>query len=182
MKPWKRIEPTEVLFDSWKHIARKHFIRGDGGIAVMETDGAEGSIDVAVVALTPENTVVIAKQFRPGPEKVMNELPGGMADKGEEPESAALRELQEETGYTTNEPLEYIGTIYRNAYANQKSMYFIARDCFDTGNGQVLDKNEEVEVAILKITEVLDCAKNGNMTDVAAIYFAYDTLKLLEKT
>jgi ADP-ribose pyrophosphatase len=180
MKPWKRTEPTRVLFSGWKHIVEKHFVRNDGNIAVMETDGEERSADVAVIALTPTNQVIIAEQFRAGPEKIMQELPGGMVDQGEACEVAALRELEEETGYVTSTPLQLLGTIYRNAYTNQKTMYYLATNCEPSGSGQKLDSNEEVLVRTLSITDVFNVAKRGNMTDVAAVFMAYDTLKALE--
>ena len=54
---------------------------------------------VAVCAVTPNNEVVLVKQFRKPAEKPLLELPAGKLEKDEDREEAAKRELAEETGY-----------------------------------------------------------------------------------
>ena len=58
---------------------------------------------VNVVALTDGGDVVMVRQYRHGAEELTLEIPGGMVDPGEAPESAAARELLEETGYRARE-------------------------------------------------------------------------------
>jgi ADP-ribose pyrophosphatase len=62
-------------------------------------DILDGGRTVAVVAVTEDDRVVMVCQFRPGPGKVLLELPGGNVDGGESVEAAAERELLEETGF-----------------------------------------------------------------------------------
>ena len=54
---------------------------------------------VNVVALTPEDEIILVKQFRFGRGEVTIEIPGGVVDQGEDHAAAARRELVEETGY-----------------------------------------------------------------------------------
>ncbi|RIN26627.1 NUDIX hydrolase, partial [Staphylococcus succinus] len=54
---------------------------------------------VAVCAITPNNEVILVKQFRKPAEKVMLEIPAGKLELNEIREDAAKRELEEETGY-----------------------------------------------------------------------------------
>ncbi len=72
----------------------------DGSTADWDIFGGHRS--VAVVAITPGGEVVLARQFRPGPGMVLNELPGGYVEDGDEIAVAAARELLEETGYAGN--------------------------------------------------------------------------------
>ncbi|KAJ7582485.1 NUDIX hydrolase domain-like protein [Mycena floridula] len=53
----------------------------------------------------PVSTVVI-EQYRPPIDKVIIELPAGLIDEGETPEQAAIRELQEETGFKADSVIE----------------------------------------------------------------------------
>ena len=57
---------------------------------------------VSVVAETSDDHIVLVKQYRPAVDRITTELPSGRVDPGETPEAAALRELEEETGYTAN--------------------------------------------------------------------------------
>src|ERR1044071_2842229 len=58
---------------------------------------------VNVIALTKEREIVLIEQFRHGSGEVILEIPGGMIDDGEESETAARRELLEETGFSAAE-------------------------------------------------------------------------------
>src|SRR3982751_3314867 len=55
---------------------------------------------VNVVALTPDDRLVLVRQFRYGVNEFSLEIPGGVMEAGEDPIVAGLRELREETGYT----------------------------------------------------------------------------------
>src|SRR4051812_43082675 len=55
---------------------------------------------INVIAVTPDDRIVLLRQFRHGAERVHVEIPGGMVDPGEDHATAARRELLEETGYT----------------------------------------------------------------------------------
>src|SRR3954468_23184851 len=52
---------------------------------------------VNVIPLTKDDRVILVRQFRPGTRQVCLEIPGGMVDPGEDPTTAAARELVEET-------------------------------------------------------------------------------------
>ena len=75
----------------------------DGSQTVFTVTGDAGSRAVACVALTPRQTAVLADQYRPGPERLMRELPGGGVEPGESLAGGAARELAEETGYVPEE-------------------------------------------------------------------------------
>jgi ADP-ribose diphosphatase len=64
---------------------------------------------VAVLALTESREVVLVRQFRPGPEAVLVELPAGVVAAGADPAETAAAELLEETGYRRT--IEAAGTM-----------------------------------------------------------------------
>lgn len=65
----------------------------------------------AVVAITGEDRVLAVRQFRPAVERYTIELPAGLVDEGESPETTARRELIEETGYEAS-GLEMLGAMF----------------------------------------------------------------------
>lgn len=131
-----------------------------------------------VIALTEDNRVIIATQFRCGPEKIMHEMPGGAVDPGETPEQAIRRELLEEVGYETDE-LEYLGGAYVNAWEDMFHHYFLAYNCRFTGSSNP-EEFEEIEVNTISIAEFIANAKTAKMTDAQGVFLAYDKLIELE--
>jgi ADP-ribose pyrophosphatase len=66
---------------------------------------------VTVLALTGDGRLPVVRQYRPVLERVSFELPGGLAEPDEPPHVTALRELEEETGWTTRVPLVALGSV-----------------------------------------------------------------------
>ena len=77
---------------------------------------------VAVIAITPENKMILVKQYRKAIEATSYEIPAGKLEVGEnaDPQAAALRELEEETGYTGQLELVYDSTL-PSVFAMKKS-------------------------------------------------------------
>lgn len=179
MKPWKRIDNGNIVQKiGFRTIVSKRFRMNNGKEMQADISGAEGSQASGVIALTPDNQVVIAKQFRCGPEKIMLEMPGGLVDAGESPAQAAKRELLEEVGYEVG-TIEHLGKVYGGAWDNAAHHYFIARDCKFSGSRNP-EEFEEIEVCTIPIAEFIKNAKEGLMTDTQGVLLAYDMLKEIE--
>lgn len=172
-----RSEPTIGNQIGAHCVVGKTFHYPDGRIHTFQTFAPEHSHEVAVVAVTPEAKIIIAEQFRPGPEVVMQQLPGGgfEADKDRGMDDAAKRELREETGYLPG-TLEFIGRCIRSAYSNATSHYFLATDCTLSPEGTAHDPYELINVRLIGIPELFDNALEGHMTDIAGVHFARSRL------
>ena len=114
---------------------------------------------VAVLPLIDENTAILIKNFRHGVRGWGYEVPKGGIEKGEMPAGAALRELKEETGYTT-EKLIYLGEYSESpAIFSGLMKYYIALNCV-----KVADMSCEETEAISEICS-FDIANFFNRTD-----------------
>lgn len=174
MQPWKRIEPTQVTKVGWRTVVTKSFIMPNGEKTSFDTFGNEGQEFVAVIGLTPDKKAVVARQFRPGPEKVMDELPGGFVDAGEDLEAAARREFLEETGFEIG-TIEYLGGYNKDTYMNALWHVFVGYDCMKRAE-QELEAEEHIEIDLIPINKLIENAKTNTMTDAVAVLMAYDRL------
>lgn len=177
MDAWPRLKPDEEIKVGWRRLVRKTFEQPDGRPAEYVTKDAIDKVAVAIVALTSEGRVVIAEQFRPGPEKVLQELPGGGVEMGEDYQVAALRELREETGYVSEEVV-YLGEVYKDGYTNTAWHFYLAKNSH-LAHDQRLDDGEFVNVRLISIEQLFENARTAKMTDVAAVFLAYDELKTI---
>jgi ADP-ribose pyrophosphatase len=89
------------------------------------------SVDwVNVIAVTPNDELVMVEQYRHGSNTVELEIPGGMMDAGEtDPVATGCRELREETGYEGG-PGRALGWVHANpAILNNRSHFVLVENC-----------------------------------------------------
>lgn len=119
---------------------------------------------VAVLAMTDDKKIILARQFRPGPGVVLDELPGGGIDDDETPEDAVRRELLEETGYVCRK-LENLGRPYECGYSTVERHAFLATGCYLKAE-QRLDQNEFIQVVTKSYAEFMEQIVSGQCTDL----------------
>lgn len=118
---------------------------------------------VNVVALTPDERLVMVRQFRYGIDEFSYEIPGGVMDAGEDPITAGLRELREETGYAGG-TAELLGMVHPNpAIQSNRTHYVWVRDAV-CSHGLEWDTDEEIELIVEPVEAVLAKARSGGIT------------------
>lgn len=169
--PWRELKRKQVYKKYSRIIDRVDFLLPNGTKAdfyiKVEAPAA------AVFALTSDDQVVLARQFRPGPKKIINELPGGGLDLGENALESIKREFREETGYE-GEFVE-IGTCLDDAYSTMERHCFVATNCKKVGEPQNTN-TEQTELVLMPLADFRQQLRSGQMTDVEVAYLALDYL------
>ena len=117
-------------------------------------DAPDWAIVIPALDTEAGRNFVMVRQWRHGARELSLEFPGGVFEKGESPESAAAREMREETGYSAGR-IEKLGVFSPNpAIMSNQVHFFLALD-LKALDGQKLDEDELVEVEIVPWEEVL---------------------------
>lgn len=125
----------------------------------------------AVLPVTDEGKILMVRQYRNALDRFTLEIPAGKLDEPGEPMiRCASRELEEETGFRS-ENLEYLMTINTTvAFCDECIGVYIARDLIPSK--QHLDADESIDVEAWEVKDLLELIYSGKMTDgktVAAI-------------
>ncbi|WP_027954492.1 NUDIX hydrolase [Halobacillus kuroshimensis] len=125
---------------------------------------------VAVIATTQEGKLVLVEQYRKAMEKSIVEIPAGKLEPGEEPKACAMRELEEETGYTT-EDLELVTSFYTSPGFADELVYVYFTDHIKPMDIQPDgDEDEFVEVMELTLDEAVQLEKDHRIHDAKTAY------------
>lgn len=171
MKLTEETISKELIYDGRIIKLEKHQVAlPDGQTSEREVVLHNGA--VSVLAITPENEVLVVEQYRKAMEKTLTEIPAGKLEIGEDRKSAALRELEEETGYIANK-LELIGEVYGcPGFCNEKVSIYIAKDLKE---GQVnLDADEFLHLNKIPIENIQSLLSTHKIEDAKTmIAFQY---------
>lgn len=154
---------SEFIFDGKVvHLYRDRIELPNGNESVREYVKHVGA--VCVVPVTDEGEVICVRQYRYPIGRVMLEIPAGKLDSPDEnPESAAMRELREETGATCKS-LRFIGNYLSSpAILDECIRMYIAEE-LDFGETDP-DDDEFVEVERIPIDELVSRICSGEIQD-----------------
>lgn len=155
------------LLDVWRDKVRLP----DGHSATREYIRHPGA--VVIVALDAHHRVVMERQYRHPVGAVIEELPAGKLDPGEDPLACAQRELQEETGYTA-ENWRWLGSFWPCVGYSNEVIHVVLATGIRPGPAS-LDEGEFLEVFLHPATDLMKRAEQGLLRDgksLAALWLA----------
>ena len=113
-----------------------------------------------VIPVTPDNKLIMIKQYRQGAEKLGAEFPGGCIEKNEDPREAGARELEEETGYRAQSITPLINLSPNPALMSNRNYFYVAENVTPTGKVS-LDPGENIATITRSLEEVMEMIKTG---------------------
>ena len=159
MQPWKLLETEYLVNAPWLKVAKEKCELPNGKViddfyTLWQPDW------VLILARTIERKWVMTEQYRHGTGKIALEFPAGIIDKGETPEQAAIRELQEECGYrlegtpTKSGMTKYLGCFPVNPDRHRGKFHVVFIDGVIKGGSTHFDSTEEIESLLLNDEEL----------------------------
>jgi len=133
----------------------------DGNLSKREIIQHPGA--VAIVALDPDQNVLLVRQFRLAANKILYEIPAGTLEPGEPSDICAERELQEEAGYKPGK-LESLGGFFvAPGYTTEYIHLYLATEL---SPAQLKgDDDEFIEAHRVPLTEALAMVERGEIID-----------------
>jgi len=172
VRPWKK-NTTQLLGDF-----RIFTVRTDRKVSPRtQAEHDFFVIDCAnwvnVVAVTPEQQLVMVEQYRHGSNTVELEIPGGMIDrKDASPVAAGARELREETGYA-GENARLLGQILPNPAIMSNTCYTVLVENCRCVHPVEFDHGEDLVTRLVTVTEIPRLVAEGKIAHSLVVVALY---------
>ncbi len=162
-KSWKILSKEDVSPSKWFPI-EKHEVELPSGKIVDDYFISTLGDVVIVLAITPDNQVVIVEQYKHGLGQLLLELPGGMRQEGTTLMQSALNELEEETGIKADESALFpLGKFSSNpTKTNQVTYGYIVFNA-QFNSQQKLDETEDINVLTFPAADALQMVLTGKI-------------------
>lgn len=137
-----------------------------------------------VILVTKDERVILVRQYRYPIDQATYELPGGVIEKNEDPKLAAKREMEEETGYTSDD-IEFLMKLSPNPAVNNNTAYFfLVRNAVPTVSTNP-DLFEDIDIVSFSKEEIIAFVQGNQMShgvQVGPMYAAMVQLGWLKFT
>lgn len=171
----EKIRGAKVYEGRLLHVHRDEVRLPDGKASVREYITHPGA--VVVMPFTADGQLVLERQHRYPLHRDFIELPAGKIDPGEDNLACAQRELLEETGYRAGE-WRYVTTVYPCiGYADEKLVYYLARDLRFEGHDP--DDDEFLEIFTVPFSEAMAMVQRGEICEAKTVIGLFWLEKLL---
>ena len=149
----------------------------DGRTALREI--AKHSGGVTILPVDNDGYAYMVRQFRKPFDTVLLEAPAGKLAEGESHYDCGVREMLEETGFTSQN-VTYLGCIYPSpGYSTEIIHLYLARDL--TYVGQQLDEDEFLSVEKILFDDVVKMCSNNEITDAKTLAVAFRSQMIIRK-
>lgn len=158
---WEVLSSEYLIRRPWL-TARRDRVRLPNGTINEEFYVLEYPAWVNVIAVTDDSRFVLIRQYRHGIGETNFEIVAGVCEDGEEPVTAAKRELLEEAGYGGGEWKELMAISGNSSTTNNLTHCFIATGVKNMGK-QHLDATEDIEIHLVSRDEMLRMLMRGDI-------------------
>ena len=123
---------------------------------------------VCILAITPEDKIILVKQYRKAIERVSIEIPAGKL------------ELEEETGYTSPK-LTLLHDFYSAiGFCNERLRLYLADELIKVENPRPQDEDEVIQLMEVTLEEAISLIASGDICDAKTI-MAIQHLQIIRK-
>ena len=160
--PWTVLSSTYVAREFW-HTVRCDRVQLPNGTIIPQYWISEFRPWVNVVAVTPDDNLLMLRQYRHGSGQVHFEIPAGTTDVGEtDVESAARRELLEETGHGGGVWSSLMTLSANPGLQNNLAYTFLAEGVVPL-QAPATEASEDLRLHIVPVAEVEDMIERGDL-------------------
>lgn len=147
IKSWEVLSSSIVYQQKWMQITEETCKLPDGRILSPYMIVHVPSF-CNIFMVTEAEEIVMVQQYRHAAGIITLELPGGMVDEGEDPANAAMREMREETGYSS-EDVSILYSINPNPpLENNQAWFYLAKNVVQN-KSTALDAFEDIELVLI---------------------------------
>jgi 8-oxo-dGTP pyrophosphatase MutT (NUDIX family) len=164
--PWQTLATREVYDNPWIRVRQDEVLRPDGAPGIYGVVHFK-NLAIGVLPLDAEGQTYLVGQYRYTLNSYSWELPEGGSPEGEEPLTAAKRELLEEVGLEAGTWREIGRSHLSNSVSDEEAILYLATDLVQRKAQP--EGTEQLLVRRVPFAEALRMVLAGEITDAMSV-------------